>query len=122
MLKIALIAAAALCAAAVPALAADSPFDIVQRTLSVAALDPSSPAVIAAPGTPIRVTEDRLNRAGFDCHGGRVVDGVVSCSLTSVVADSGDDTQREVAWQVQITADPNGAVAAATVRRTTIGG
>jgi hypothetical protein len=44
MLKIALIAAA-LCAAAVPALAADASFDIVQRTRSVAALDPSSPAV-----------------------------------------------------------------------------
>jgi hypothetical protein len=55
------------------------------------------------------VTEDRLNRAGFDCHGGRVVDGVVSCSLTSVVADSGDDTQHEIAWQVQITAGPDRA-------------
>ena len=78
-------------------------------------------AASAAPGTPIRVAEASLSRAGAYCHGGRGPDSVVSCSLTSVVADSGEDSQHEVTWRVQITPDTNGAVADATVRRITDG-
>jgi hypothetical protein len=78
-------------------------------------------AANAAPGTPIRIAEAALSRAGVYCHGGRVVNGVVSCTLTSVAADSGNDSQHEVTWRVQITPDANGAVAAATVGRITDG-
>jgi hypothetical protein len=118
MLKLSLIAAAALCAAAVPALAQESASAAQQATAPSLALDLSSPTAIAAKGVPIRVAEAALNRAGFDCKGGRVVDGAVSCSLTSVVGDSSEDSQHEVTLRVQITADSNGAVAIATVRRT----
>jgi hypothetical protein len=78
-------------------------------------------AASAAPGTPIRVAEAALSRAGVYCHGVRVVNGVVSCTLTSVAADSGNDSQHEVTRRVQITPDANGAVAAATVGRITDG-
>jgi hypothetical protein len=78
-------------------------------------------AATAAPGTPIRVAEAALSRAGVYCHGGRVVNGVVSCTLTSVVGHSDEKSENEVTWRVQITPDANGAVAAATVNRTTLG-
>jgi UrcA family protein len=48
MLKISLIAAAALCAAGAPAFAQELDADIVQRTVSYADLDLSSPAGVAA--------------------------------------------------------------------------
>ncbi len=44
-----------------------------------------------------------------------------SCTVTSVAADSGNDSQQEVTWPVQIAPDANGAVAAATVGRITDG-
>jgi len=48
MLKLSLIAAAALCAAAAPAFAQEAVSDIVQRSVSYADLDLSAPAGVAA--------------------------------------------------------------------------
>jgi hypothetical protein len=74
-----------------------------------------------APGTPLATAEAALSRAGAYCGHGRRADGVIVCSLTSVVANSGEDSQGEVTWRVEITPDANGAVRTASVRRLTAG-
>jgi UrcA family protein len=73
MLKISLIAAAALCAAAVPALAQELDADIVQRAVSYADLDLSSQAGVAAFDQRIEkaVTQVCGSVDGYDLHAQR---------------------------------------------------
>jgi hypothetical protein len=83
---------------------------------------PAAEAFVAThikPGMALAAAEAVVSKAGAYCHGGRDRNGDVSCSMTFVVANSGDSTQGDVTWLVKLTPDANGDVAQATVRRVT---
>ena len=71
-------------------------------------------------GTPIQVAVARLNSADASCANQGSSNGQIQCQFSSVERPT-EGTLGEVTWQVKLSPDDQGRVAAATVERTRTG-